>query len=479
MPSLGPLDPPLPALDLPEPDSNGLPVIEIFHTGYDPPKAILTFTVCPLPNGIFVFPSDIVLDACRILANNAEGTLYDYPPTQNTGPLARGLKLAPGAYHYIVAGKPQFPICRRFLDWTPPTPGEIPHWVLEKTPSGPLIQESKSQASATVRRLDSERCVITGDSGSVDAAHLIPHTASKWYLKFFLYRRASDYLNPHVMSINNMLTLRSDLNGRLEADPSLSSSTCEVKLPERVRPFYLYVRFAWNMFLLAKPLLSAHEGSVMRFVPSQDDVDLHYHPYAEPDGGENDQKGLQGKTTRDVRANRRTGKRRREGEGEDENEDKDKEKRGKRRRQARSGMATSRDPKAGRDDEGGAAGPSRPPRRGPGPPKRDSGPPATRSRTRTTDNSKKQRQATDHIGPKKCDVVDIPDLDVLKPHDIEMMRGIDRLLQGGTYSAGSNPDWYPGFSQIAQLAYEYKQAHPAVTDPGRARIALISERVEE
>ncbi|KAJ7201955.1 hypothetical protein B0H12DRAFT_1244111 [Mycena haematopus] len=252
-----------------------------------------------------------------------------------------------------------------------------------------------------------------------------------------------------------------------EKDHISGTLTIPVLIPFRIRRFHPH---------LVRPFPSPARDMT---VPSQDDVDLHYHPYAEPDGGENDQKGLQGKTTRDVRANRRTGKRRREGEGEDENEDKDKEKRGKRRRQARSGMATSRDPKAGRDDEGGAAGPSRPPRRGPGPPKRDSGPPATRSRTRTTDNSKKQRQATDHIGPKKCDVVDIPDLDVLKPHDIEMMRGIDRLLQGGTYSAGSNPDWYPGFSQIAQLAYEYKQAHPAVTDPGRARIALISERVEE
>jgi hypothetical protein len=73
---------------------------------------------------------------------------------------------------------------------------------------------------------------------------------------------------------------------------------------------------------------------------------------------------------------------------------------------------------------------------------------------------------------------DIPDISPITPKSIRIMERMDRLLQAGKLPYNEDSDWYPGYSRVAQLAYDYKQSHPAATDPGGARTALVSERQE-
>ncbi|KAJ6562154.1 hypothetical protein B0H19DRAFT_1233881, partial [Mycena capillaripes] len=42
-------------------------------------------------------------------------------------------------------------------------------------------------------------------------------------------------------------------------------------------------------------------------------------------------------------------------------------------------------------------------------------------------------------------------------------------------AVGRDAEWYPGYSEMAELAETYRLAHLAATDPGSARVALVSD----
>ncbi|KAG5645722.1 hypothetical protein DXG03_005417 [Asterophora parasitica] len=71
---------------------------------------------------------------------------------------------------------------------------------------------------------------------------------------------------------------------------------------------------------------------------------------------------------------------------------------------------------------------------------------------------------------------DVPDLCPITPYTLERMKSLDRLLSVGALTCRQDPEWYQGASHAAELAY--RMSHPAATDPGGAKIALISERQE-
>ncbi|KAJ7433551.1 hypothetical protein FB451DRAFT_319417 [Mycena latifolia] len=73
---------------------------------------------------------------------------------------------------------------------------------------------------------------------------------------------------------------------------------------------------------------------------------------------------------------------------------------------------------------------------------------------------------------------DVPDLSQVTPIVLQKMKHLDSLLEAGDLEYDEESDWYPGYSLAEELAYNYKLAHPAATDPGGARIALVSERQE-
>ncbi|KAJ6569343.1 hypothetical protein B0H19DRAFT_1066097 [Mycena capillaripes] len=89
-------------------------------------------------------------------------------------------------------------------------------------------------------------------------------------------------------------------------------------------------------------------------------------------------------------------------------------------------------------------------------------------------------QAADRAGHQKYQSRnDIPDISPVNLGALRKMARIDRLLEAGELPYDHSTEWYPGYSRAEELAYNYKHAHPATTDPGGARIALVSEREED
>jgi hypothetical protein len=77
--------------------------ILVYHPGYDP-RPLLLFLVAFPASGRYGLPFCVVLDACRILANNKGGTLrVSNSGTDLTPPDAKTF-LSPGSYTYHVTG---------------------------------------------------------------------------------------------------------------------------------------------------------------------------------------------------------------------------------------------------------------------------------------------------------------------------------------------------------------------------------------
>ncbi|KAJ6624611.1 hypothetical protein B0H10DRAFT_2006727 [Mycena sp. CBHHK59/15] len=164
-------------------------------------------------------PFSVVLDACRILANNQDGTLgvvdadVDLAPPDDDKSL-----LPPGHYTYrVTGGEVCYAVCTSFRAWTPP------RWIL--------------------RGMNA----ITNNAGGIN-------------------------------SPPNCLALRADLNGagmgkgHFVLAPYNGTAVCvclttemadfaveyylrAIKIPPRIHPMNVYVRFAWGLFRGLQTLL--------------------------------------------------------------------------------------------------------------------------------------------------------------------------------------------------------------------------------
>ncbi|KAF8213705.1 hypothetical protein K438DRAFT_1957061 [Mycena galopus ATCC 62051] len=138
-----------------------------------------------------------------------------------------------------------------------------------------------SNLSRDVKKTDG-RCAVTGDRSRLNASHLIPQAESAW---FEHHRLAADELDGgiSVNNAHNVITLRADLDkptfdeghfvlfpyqgnvvvifmtqGTRDLAQDFHFSAAEI--PFRIFADYLYVRFAWNIFKIARRWLRAYEN---------------------------------------------------------------------------------------------------------------------------------------------------------------------------------------------------------------------------
>ncbi|KAJ6588490.1 hypothetical protein B0H19DRAFT_1057662 [Mycena capillaripes] len=339
----------------------------------------------------------------------------------------------------------------KFSHWSPPL--SIPEpWLFDKrlSPKKDFSPTTTSNVSVLVRVTD-DVCPVTGENDRLDSARLVPVLEAESY--------ATDKFNFTVNSPNNQFALRADLNGRgLESghfcffpykqkwviiwigNGSLqlakTHNLSEIRLPPRLRAAYLFARFAFNIFLLADAYLGP-QANHLKFVEYEEGSTY-------VDEGE-ERKG-------------------------NENAEEDEEQSGADKPKRRSRQYTG----GGRGGGGGGAGASRPalermyPRRRPAAKDKAAG---------------RKRPAVEQLigqATKKYQSHnDIPDISPVDPGALRKMAQIDRLLEAGELPYDDSTEWYPGYSRAEELAYNYKRAHPATTDPGGARIALVSEREED
>jgi hypothetical protein len=79
--------------------------VKIYHPGYSSLKLMLILVAFEAPSGQRGIPFSVVLDACRILANNRDGTLRVVDAYVDlTAPDDDSSLLPPGHYTYRVTG---------------------------------------------------------------------------------------------------------------------------------------------------------------------------------------------------------------------------------------------------------------------------------------------------------------------------------------------------------------------------------------
>ncbi|KAJ7081403.1 hypothetical protein B0H15DRAFT_1024898 [Mycena belliarum] len=439
----------------------------IYHHGYTPRRLVLNLSSSPAdPDGNldddsnYVLPLALVLQACKFLANNEPGNLYlsSNQPLQSESDQRQvsGETIMPGEYMYRLDNTEYdfcYPLCGKFSHWKP---GDVPEsWLFDgrRTNVNDLLDVNKSAASSVVKATD-EFCVITRSSARLDSAHLVPTSETQWFATHAFSVQAGDAKNPSVDTTNNRIALRADINGRgLDSGDfcfypyggkwmvvwmgpgsrqlAREHNLREVELPLRIRAAYLFARFAWNIFHLAAPYLKQQP-------------DLDFVASEEGDGNLREEK------------------------------DEDGDEGGIGRGTGRRGGGAPRGDGGGRGHGGGRGGGG-----GGG-----NAPAPTSAEPQRPE--KRQRHALAHLAGQaakkiRTDAVPSHDLDLalLNPKCLQVMKRIDHRVQAGEVPYDQNSDWYPGFSRVAEVAYDYRLSHPAATDPGGARIAFISEREEE
>ncbi|KAJ7216474.1 hypothetical protein GGX14DRAFT_604857 [Mycena pura] len=213
--------------------SNPTPLLErtgsvyVYHPGYDPPKLLLDLTVYPpspdhdseaaSSGGI---PLTLVCYACEIVANNVAGRLTEFED-ENTiivdmevqDTLLHGnALLPPGEYRYHATSDDEKPYakCTRFKAWRPPL--LLPRaWALYIQKDGPPPGGSNVSTISSAAKRDDGRCAVTGDSTRLHSSHVVPEHEEPWFDLHRLGVKAGDAYN-YINSINNLVTLRADLN---------------------------------------------------------------------------------------------------------------------------------------------------------------------------------------------------------------------------------------------------------------------------
>ncbi|KAJ7451042.1 hypothetical protein FB451DRAFT_991545, partial [Mycena latifolia] len=218
-------------------------------------------------------PFVVVLDACRILANNVDGTLRKMGSDVDlTAPDNRSL-LKPGLYTYsLTTGEARYPICTTFHAWAPPLVLP-PSWSGRTMgATGDVPDSNISNFSDVVKAID-RRCAVTGATSRLESCRLIPAEEAPWVRLAVSYHNMGVKTNDFddVNTPRNCLALRSDLNtagmdqGHFVFAPYDGEAVCvcltrkvadfafdyhlrAVSLPERTNPWNPYVRFAWGVF---------------------------------------------------------------------------------------------------------------------------------------------------------------------------------------------------------------------------------------
>ncbi|KAJ6518751.1 hypothetical protein C8R45DRAFT_949137 [Mycena sanguinolenta] len=72
---------------------------------------------------------------------------------------------------------------------------------------------------------------------------------------------------------------------------------------------------------------------------------------------------------------------------------------------------------------------------------------------------------------------DLPDISCVNLEYVARAKQLDKRISR-SYRAAESSNISPGFSHMIESAYRYRIEHPAATDPGNARVALVSEREE-
>nr|GAT43816.1 predicted protein [Mycena chlorophos] len=278
----------------------------IGHPGYDPPQLLLQLVAYEAPSGQRGVPLSLTLDACRILADNkdgslrVEGTEVDLAVSEDEEEF---LFLSPGLYTYHVAGgEERYAICASFRAWSPPA--WLPaRWDVMGAKAH-NVSSSISDLSTFVKTSDG-RCAVTGEVSRLENCHLVPRAEAG--LGWWQLRGMPLITNSiSVDSASNCLALRADLNGAgmdqgsfvfaphqgvpacVCLTPDVADFAAEyhlraIAMPARIHPMNVYARFAWGIFRVAGPILRPLAKSPefvtvavppsLRTITSDDDAD--------------------------------------------------------------------------------------------------------------------------------------------------------------------------------------------------------------
>ncbi|KAJ7240503.1 hypothetical protein C8J57DRAFT_1527532 [Mycena rebaudengoi] len=406
--------------------------IHIYHPGYEPKRLILILCACPCNPNVepvdddsFGLPRDLVRLACSILAGNKTGGLYRLTKSSRK-PSVKTFSdstevitpmISPGDYAYCLDGTPldyKYPLVRAFSDWKP----QIPLSWMKNRATKEYDIKGTIAASAVSDRVKSEDvvCILTRDKYRLDSAHLVPRSATKWFNHHQFYSDAGDYRNPTVDSPNNRLVMRTDISGRCFDE----EDCCFYPYRENwvvlwLGPNSLELARKYNFCILDLPSRLRGAYLCARFAWTIFRLSKNIF-----DGLPNDMFSP--------------------GAGLDDSD---------------------------YDSPGGDAG----------------GPGLRRQPHRNTRDKKSKRGAGPAERPFKkrrlhTDADNTPDLWTLTPRVLQKMKAIDHRLQAGVLPYDGHPEWYPGFSEKAEMAYRYKLDNPTATDPGGARIGTLLDRDE-
>ncbi|KAJ6584160.1 hypothetical protein DFH09DRAFT_1360049 [Mycena vulgaris] len=246
------------------------PNVCVYHPGYSPHPLLLFLVAFPATSSSCGVPFSIVLDACRILANNKDGTLRvlghdaDLTPSDDDKTF-----LLPGSYTYhVTGGEAAYAVCASFRAWTPPKVLP-PHWGTGAMGATATFLASTASTYSTAVKRDDGRCAVTGDCSRLQSSHLVPEAEELWWS---LRGMSGLTANPEgINSPPNCLATRADLNGpgmdqgHFVFAPYAGKAVClclthgmpdfavdyhlrAVKIPSRINPMNVYVRFAWGLF---------------------------------------------------------------------------------------------------------------------------------------------------------------------------------------------------------------------------------------
>ncbi|KAJ7750944.1 hypothetical protein DFH07DRAFT_774950 [Mycena maculata] len=253
----------------PRPDPPMEATVQPIHIWHPSNKLIVTLWACRIdptdktsPYGL---PQTLVLEACKIMANNLKGTFRNRDQPDET--------------------------------------------VSDKDILPRQLQFSRPRMEYSAYPLGNPTTALLCDLRTPPVSSPGKRPGSKWPTLFPPPSApgAVDYSNPTVQSPNNQFGLRSDLNGpgydkahfcfypfqKQWVMFSLTKDSLQlahkfnftrVPLPQRLRAVYLYARFAWRIFLLAEVHFAS---STLLFVtppPSQDSAD-------QSDGGDDSNDG--------------------------------------------------------------------------------------------------------------------------------------------------------------------------------------------
>ncbi|KAJ7664288.1 hypothetical protein B0H17DRAFT_1211295 [Mycena rosella] len=404
--------------------------VHIYHPGYTPLQLMLILVAYEAPSGQRGVPFSVVLDACRILANNQDGTVrvVDADVDLTAPDDDKSHLLPPGRYTYhVTGGEARYAVCTSFRAWTPP-PVLPSHWDLAAMGARAAPPTSTASTYSAVVKMDDGRCAVTGDVSRLENSHLVPEGEARWW-----HLRGMNAITNNIDGINsppNCLALRADLigagmdKGHLVFAPYKGTAVCvcltkemadfaveyhlrAIEMPRRIHPMNVYVRFAWGLFRGFQTLL--RDLSRDQSVVTIEEPNFSYVTTPE----------------------------RKRTDGNDA------------RRDEQEGNAYGGDKKQGQEQSNTDEGP-----------------------LLTDDDSQ---------GSSDDNALEPPlDVNTWTERDVEIAEALDAGLDGrplAPYEEAAG--MYRGYSKAIRLKHEYRKQHPEVSAVRRARVARMGEDDDE